>query len=300
MVDGEKYIDCDNNNLSSEDLFKKLLLVNLSNNPALNVVSDSLLQVLESIQDNQTNVTQISKDLFLEIKKGNVAKHSSFSIGGVNPDIDASEEFLNSLGTLNLPTTYRIHNLVSTSANDTSAGTGARTIEVTGNTSTGIESETVAMNGLTPVATTKAYDFIIELETQTAGSVTTNVGTITATAQTDGTVTISMPPAKGEEYNGAFKCPTGHKAYLMNWMGDGQNSVANTTVDFNLYKFKNNSAWHVEKSAKSVNQGSSDFHKNYSNSPLLLSAGDIFAVKASSSQNNSDVDTELIIILVQD
>lgn len=255
---------------------------------------------LQAIQANQTNATQITKDIFFEIKKGNIAKHSSYSISGQNPDIDLAEEFVNSINALNLPTTYRIHNIVSSSANDTSAGTGARTIKITGNTANGIESEIVTMNGTTPVATTKSYDFIIEIEVETAGSVTWNVGTITATAQVDGTISISMTAAFGEEYNGAFKCPVGYTAYLFDWWGDAQNSNAGTTIDFHLWKKSNGSAWHIEKHAKSVNQGSSDFHRSFEKSPLILEAGDIFAVKALSSNNNSDVDTEFTIILVQD
>lgn len=69
--------------------------------------------------------------------------------------------------------------LVSSSANDAAAGTGARTVLVTGLDSSYLTaSETVTLNGTTPVATSNTYLAINSLTVATAGSTFSNVGTI--------------------------------------------------------------------------------------------------------------------------
>ena len=89
------------------------------------------------------------------------------------------------------PTTARIHDLASTSANDTAAGTGLRTIEVSGLTSwtTDEVSEIVTMNGVGNVATVNAYVIIHRMKALTWGATGSNEGIISATAQVDGTIT---------------------------------------------------------------------------------------------------------------
>lgn len=88
------------------------------------------------------------------------------------------------------PTQARIHDLVSDAAADASAGTGARTVLVEGLDADYNEiSETITLNGLTPVPTTLEYLRINLLTVKTAGSGEENAGIITATAQTDATVT---------------------------------------------------------------------------------------------------------------
>lgn len=82
----------------------------------------------------------------------------------------------------------------SSSASDSAAGTGARSVRITyfDNTGLGPLSETVVLNGTTPVNTVATnIRFIESLEVITVGSVGTNVGTISlfgATAGGGGTV----------------------------------------------------------------------------------------------------------------
>lgn len=79
--------------------------------------------------------------------------------------------------------------LVSTSANDAAAGTGARTVKITYYTAamTGPFTETVTLNGTTPVNTV-ATDicYIEKMEVLTAGSTGSNVGVISLKAATGG------------------------------------------------------------------------------------------------------------------
>jgi hypothetical protein len=79
--------------------------------------------------------------------------------------------------------------VASSSASDTLAGTGARAIFVIGIGSDGASaSETVLMNGTTDVTTTNSYLFINRVYVVSAGSNEANLGNITLTATTAGTV----------------------------------------------------------------------------------------------------------------
>ncbi len=71
--------------------------------------------------------------------------------------------------------------LSSTSTNDASAGTGARTIQVYGHTSDNIEQdETLTLNGVTPVYTATKYLRIHRMIVRSGGTIAANNGTIYA------------------------------------------------------------------------------------------------------------------------
>ena len=102
------------------------------------------------------------------------------------------------------PTQARIHNLTSTSADDDGSpvGTGAQTVKVWGLTDwdTAEINETVTMNGLTNAPTVNAYVIIHRMMVTLWGSAGPNVGDISATAVTDGTVTamiLASPAGSG-------------------------------------------------------------------------------------------------------
>lgn len=79
--------------------------------------------------------------------------------------------------------------VVSTSANDTAAGTGARTVRITYYTSAGVgpSTETLTLNGTTPVNTVSTtICFIDKIEVLTVGSTGSNVGVVNLKAATAG------------------------------------------------------------------------------------------------------------------
>lgn len=86
-------------------------------------------------------------------------------------------------------TTNAQRSIASANANDTSAGTGARTVRITYLTSTGSGpfTETVTLNGTSYVNTVATnICFIEQIEVMTAGSGGTNAGVITLKAATAG------------------------------------------------------------------------------------------------------------------
>ncbi len=105
------------------------------------------------------------------------------------------------------PTAARIHAIVSSSLTDSDVGganpqsTGARTVEVTGLEtwdSVAPTTEIVILDGTTAVNTVNSYVIIYRLEVLTWGSGGLNVGTITATAATDTTITAMVLIGKNQ------------------------------------------------------------------------------------------------------
>ena len=91
------------------------------------------------------------------------------------------------------PTAAAQRSIKSASANDTSAGTGARTVEITyfDNTGTGPLTETVTLNGTTAVNTVATnIRFIESMVVKTAGSLLTNAGVLSLYTTTAGGGTV--------------------------------------------------------------------------------------------------------------
>lgn len=126
------------------------------------------------------------------------------------------------------PTTNSAMTIVSSSANDTSAGTGARTITVTFLDQTGAGPFTTifTMNGVTPVtAGVSNICFVEKIAVTTVGSTLSNVGTITL--KTGGGTTVGTIVAIGNQTFWAHHyVPTGKTCYISGF-SFGNNGTAN-------------------------------------------------------------------------
>jgi len=138
-------------------------------------------------------------------------------IWGRNSDIDsgsAPETLWEQGGLYVWQTAAEALELVSSSANDTSAGTGARTVLVQGlNASYVPIEETVSMNGTSPVALVNTYLRINQIRILTVGSIGWNAGTITLRVPGPGAVrsTISFIGGTGMSVGqtGRYTVPAG-------------------------------------------------------------------------------------------
>ena len=190
-----------------------------------------------------THIPHINFDL--EVSKGNIAGHSAVNKFGRAPTgIQTTATDVWDRATAGVlqpiwvaPTQARIHQIVSGDANDTSGGTGARTIRIYGLTGWGAAevSEDITMNGITNVATSNSYVIIHRMKVLTKGATAVNIGAITATADTDGTVTAQMNDGEGQTQMAIYGIPSTQIAYMSRYYGTINKSAGVVaTVNFSL------------------------------------------------------------------
>lgn len=140
---------------------------------------------------------------------------------GNNPSVDTSaEEDVWPVGGLYpLPSSAVAMEIVSTSANDAAAGTGARTVRVDGLTADYVMlSQTVTLNGTTPVALPTPLFRINFMVVMTAGSLERNDGVIDVRRVSGGTVQSRIPkiPNLGASVSqqAVYTVPAGHTLFV--------------------------------------------------------------------------------------
>lgn len=158
----------------------------------------------------------------LQVARGQIQGHSVVQVFGYNPDVDTTEESVwPDGGTVPHPTVASVLKISSSSANDTAAGTGARTVYIEGlDGSYNVVSETVILNGQTAVDTTNSYLYVNSFYVVTAGSGEANAGNINAGT---GTVTAGVPAVLYDiiatGYNnrttGHYCVPAGYTGYMV-------------------------------------------------------------------------------------
>jgi len=138
------------------------------------------------------------------------------------------------------PTAARIHAIVSSSVADAAGGTGAASVVLFGlkTWDSPESSETVTLTGTTPVNTANSYVIIHRMRAIAQASTTgvgVNVGTITATAATDNTVTAVILAGDGQTEMAIYGIPSGYTFYLKRWgCAIDRTGGAATTCDFEL------------------------------------------------------------------
>ena len=162
----------------------------------------------------------------LLIPSGAVGGYSAVNKFGRSTDVDSGTDTdiwdganaTDGIVTWVAPTQARTHQIVSTSANDDGdpAGTGARTLKVFGLTAWNADevSEDITLNGTTNVATANQYVIIHRMRVMTKGASGPNVGKITATADTDATVTAQINAGEGQTQMAIYGVPSTKNAYM--------------------------------------------------------------------------------------
>lgn len=188
-----------------------------------------------------------NREFIIEVAKGNVPGHSVIKISGRNPDVDSGtdpEDLWANGGTMSWPTTADTLDVVSTSADDDGApttNTGVQTLYIEGLDGSWDEvSETVTLNGTTPVTTSNSYIRIKEAYGINAGTYHgSNAGIITADDTTTGTNRmLNIPAGVGRTQLGRYSVPNGFTAYLLG-AHMSVDTRASRTATITLYKVEN-------------------------------------------------------------
>ena len=156
----------------------------------------------------------------LQVARGQIQAHSVVTIAGYNSDVDQAWEMITPVGNLTYPAAALQMTVSSADADDTSAGTGARTVLITGlDANYAVISETVTMNGQTAVTTTNSFLRINAMLVTTAGTSLANegiiyIGTGVVTAGVPATVYNVIAAGFNNATSSQYTIPAGFTGYL--------------------------------------------------------------------------------------
>ncbi len=151
----------------------------------------------------------------LNVQRGFVPGHRVTLFVGVAEGVSAVERDVWPLQSYRVwPTSAATLSLVSSSADDAAAGTGARSVAVFGLNADYVEiSEVVALNGVTPVSTVTAFLRVQTVTSVSVGSTGSNVGTITISHSGNGQQV--MTPTTNLARCMAMTVPARHTGFIM-------------------------------------------------------------------------------------
>lgn len=249
-----------------------------------------------------THYPLLPSDFGLTVAKGDIANHEIRHIFGYNPDVDSgSEETIWTAGGLYVHLdTPAIMTVSSTSANDTSAGTGARSVFIRGINSTGNEAtETVVLNGQTAVNTVHTYTEIQNALVVSVGSGGENAGNISIGT---GTVTAGVPAnifghilaGENQSLMGHFTVPADSTGYLIS----GSMSVGSTASNKNItgrLKIRDNDITYTG-AIVTFSSGIAPFDFMY---PIKINPTGCITATAVSSTNDERVSSYFQLLLVK-
>lgn len=167
-----------------------------------------------------------SEPFELQVSRNQIAYHKPLFKFGNNPVVGSSLETIWTQGGLySYPPTASVMTVSSSSTNDASAGTGARTVTVSGLDADYNEiSELVTLNGQTPVNTTKSYLRVNRMIVRSAGSgggnegvIYTGTGTVTSGVPANVYATINGIESSNQTLMTLWTVPAGYTAYLLQY-----------------------------------------------------------------------------------
>lgn len=254
----------------------------------------------------------ISADNFMAVAKGEVPGHFCVNKFGLSTDVDNGVDTdiwdrsnpTDSQPIWVAPTQSRTHQITSSNAGDTTAGVGARTIRIFGLIAwdTAEVNEDIIMNGTSNVATVNQYVIIHRMQVLTKGATSSNAGVITATADTDGTITSQINPDRGQTLMAIYGIPSIQDAYMTNFYagftkaGGGTGAVDisvlyNPEPDIELLNFL------IKHAEVSISAGSSLAQHLYLPPKKFVGPG-IMKMQGSGNANNLTMSSGFDLIIV--
>jgi hypothetical protein len=243
-----------------------------------------------------------NEEFTLQVARGQIQGHRSVVVFGFNPDVDTTQVSVWPLPSLiSFPASALQMTVSSTSANDTAAGTGARTVVVQGLDSQYNEiTETVTLNGQTAVTMTASFLRVNYAYVETAGSGNGAAGDIYIGT---GTVTAGVPATTYDiikfDYNntttGSYTIPAGYTAYVSQGLfSAGQISGSNQVQGRLLSRGVDN----IRRTAAitTLNNGVADYVFEY---PLMIPEKTTLEATAIGSSNNNACSSMFILVLVK-
>lgn len=239
----------------------------------------------------------------LQVSRGQIQGHRNVTVFGFNPDVDNTQVSVWPLPSLiAFPASAIRMTVSSTSANDTSNGTGARTIVVEGLDADYNEvTETVTLSGQTPVTMTAFLLRVNYAYVATAGSGNGAAGDIYVGT---GTVTAGVPATTYDiikfDYNvtttGSYTIPAGYTGYVSQGLfSTGQAGGSNAVQGRLLSRGTDN----IRRTAAitTINNGVANYVFEY---PLAIPEKTTLEATAIGSSTNNAVSSLFILVLIKE
>jgi len=179
----------------------------------------------------------------------------------------------------------------ASSANTTAGvlGTGAWTVIVNGIDENFKEREEIVyLQGVTPVLTENEYKWINQLSIKTAGSGGKNAGTITATAETDNTVTIQIEIGNNKSQQAVIMVPADKSANISYFNVSAANVTEGAVTTVEIQVKKNTEVW-IPEFTIALTAADPTFIDNLGEFIDILKPGSLFKVAAKASAGSSSV-----------
>jgi len=189
------------------------------------------------------NKPEYTKDFLIEVEKGNVAGHSIINKFGANSDVSSTFVPISEGGVYQTPTALTSLELLSDdNVNDKAGGIGALTVEIEGlGAGWLVQTETITLNGTTPVASANQYYRIYRLRVVTSGTYASATSPTHSSEITLRTASAGVTWGKIITDNGfglstseigAFSIPQGQTAYLLSYHLDVESNKAVDVIMF--------------------------------------------------------------------
>jgi hypothetical protein len=239
----------------------------------------------------------------LQVSRGQIQGHFAFCQFGINTAVGTTNEtvWIGS-NTYTFPAAASVLKVSSSSANDTAAGTGARTIQIQGlNAAYEPVVETVTLNGQTEVNTTNSYLRVNKMIVLTAGSGGTSVGNIYAGT---GTVTAGVPAVvvnqtgvlANETESGFYTVPAGYTAFINMWTMSSGNTTADEWTRFTLRIRPEGGVFGIKAQYHIPASGIYECKAAY---PLPIPEKADLEILVATSDGSASVSTQLQIVLIK-
>lgn len=238
----------------------------------------------------------------LQTSRGQISFHQAVTVFGYNDDVDTAPETIWPQGGI-LPflSAASVLTVSSDSADDTSAGTGARTVYLGGLDQNHNQiSEIITLNGQTGVSTTKQYLHINEAYVTSAGSLKSAAGNIYFGT---GTVTLGVPANIydvikydfNKRITGSYTVPAGYTAYISQGLfSSGQAGGSNAVTGKLVTRGTNDIRLTV--AVTTINNGAATYAFEY---PVVVPEKTTIEAQAFSSSNNNACSSMFVILLIK-
>jgi len=261
----------------------------------LNIPIDS------TMSQNYSAISVRPTDYHYEVALGLRQGRAHWDIWGNNTDIDIGTEIVRSLGgtTVSNITAATTFTFVSTSANDTSAGTGARSLVVYYvDSDRKAQIGVVTLNGTTPVVSAFSGLGINRISIYLAGSGQANAGTITCTETTGGAAVAEIRTGEGTNQTTVFYVQASATALVkgmsVNLVKPGGGTDPVVTIKGWVFSFVSNAKYLIF--SKTVDTAIDQNFDGNIGDPFPIGEKSIFWFEATTTQNDTAVSIRYSLI----